>query len=48
MPSGKKAEVKLADQGDGRQTGTLPVTETGLYRLSVHFEHGGQFSACRR
>src|SRR5262249_4927724 len=34
FPSGKKAEVKLADQGDGRQTGSLPVTETGLYRLS--------------
>ena len=34
LPSGKKAEVKLADQGDGRQTGSLPVTETGLYRLT--------------
>ncbi len=33
-PSGKKAELKLADQGDGRQTGSLPVNETGLYRLS--------------
>jgi predicted Rdx family selenoprotein len=34
LPSGKKAEVKLADQGDGRQIGSLPVTETGLYRLT--------------
>jgi len=34
MPSGKKATVTLADQGDGRQIGSLPVTETGLYRLS--------------
>ena len=34
LPSGKKAEVELADQGDGRQTGSLPVTETGLYRLT--------------
>ena len=34
LPSGKKAEVKLADQGDGRQTGSLPVAETGLYRLT--------------
>ena len=33
-PSGKKAQVKLADQGDGRQTAGMPVTETGLYRLS--------------
>jgi hypothetical protein len=34
LPSGKKVQVKLADQGDGRQTGSLPVTETGLYRLT--------------
>jgi len=34
LPSGKKAQVKLADQGDGRQTGSLSVTETGLYRLT--------------
>ncbi len=33
-PSGKKSELKLADQGDGRQTGSAPVSETGLYRLS--------------
>ncbi len=33
-PSGKAAQVKLADQGDGRQTGTLAVDETGLYRLT--------------
>jgi hypothetical protein len=34
FPSGKKAEVKLADQGDGRQVGTLGAEETGLYRLT--------------
>jgi hypothetical protein len=33
-PSGKKSEMKLADQGDGRQTGSQPVAETGLYRLT--------------
>jgi hypothetical protein len=33
-PSGKKAQVKLADQGDGRQTGSLSVNESGLYRLT--------------
>jgi hypothetical protein len=33
-PSGKKADVDLKDQGDGRQTGAMAVTETGLYRLT--------------
>jgi hypothetical protein len=34
MPSGGKAEIKLTDQGDGRQIGAMTVSETGLYRLS--------------
>ena len=33
-PAGNKADVDLKDQGDGRQTGSLAVTETGLYRLT--------------
>jgi hypothetical protein len=33
-PGGRKATVSLKDQGDGRQTGSMPVTETGLYRLT--------------
>ncbi len=33
-PSGNKADVDLKDQGDGRQTGSMAVTETGLYRLT--------------
>ncbi len=33
-PAGNKADVGLKDQGDGRQTGSLAVAETGLYRLT--------------
>ncbi|HEY2891992.1 MAG TPA: hypothetical protein VGJ31_15260, partial [Dongiaceae bacterium] len=33
-PAGNKADVDLKDQGDGRQTGSMAVTETGLYRLT--------------
>ncbi len=33
-PSGNKADVDLKDQGDGRQTGSMAVAETGLYRLT--------------
>jgi hypothetical protein len=33
-PSGTKADVVLKDLGDGRETGSLAATETGLYRLS--------------
>jgi hypothetical protein len=33
-PTGNKADVPLKDQGDGRQTGSMAVTETGLYRLT--------------
>jgi len=33
-PGGAKSDVSLKDQGDGRQTGSMAVTETGLYRLT--------------
>jgi hypothetical protein len=33
-PAGNRADVGLKDQGDGRQTGSLAVAETGLYRLT--------------
>ena len=33
-PGGNKADVDLKDRGDGRQTGSMAVAETGLYRLS--------------
>ncbi len=33
-PGGAKADVALKDQGDGRQTGSMAATETGLYRLT--------------
>ncbi len=33
-PNGSKADVDLKDQGDGRQTGSMAVEETGLYRLT--------------
>ena len=33
-PGGTKSKIALADQGDGRQIASMPVTETGLYRLT--------------
>jgi hypothetical protein len=33
-PGGTKSKVALADQGDGRQIASIPVAESGLYRLT--------------
>lgn len=32
-PSGKKTSLTLKDQGDGRSTGSMEISESGLYRV---------------
>lgn len=32
-PSGEKTELALKDRGDGRATGSMEITESGLYRI---------------